>query len=67
MTLAHSADACIAFAGGILAAYYGWRPVPAGPKHLEWIAWKANWGRTCRIAGAFLIATSIIDLLAKAS
>ena len=67
MTLVHSVDACIAFAAGILATYYGWRPAPAGSKHLEWIAWKESWGRTCRIAGIFLIATAIIDVLAKAS
>ena len=56
-----------ALAGGILAAYYGWRPVPAGPKHLEWVAWKESWGRSCRIAGIVLLVFSIINLLVKAS
>ena len=66
MALAQSVDACIAFAGGILAAYYGWRPAPAGPKHLEWIAWKERWGTPCRIAGIFLIVTSLFQIVAKA-
>jgi hypothetical protein len=65
--LAYSVDACIAFAGGVFATRYGWRPAPAGPKHLEWIASKESWSRTSRIAGIFLIATSIIDILAKAA
>ena len=38
MAFAQSVDACMTFVAGILALYYGWRPVPAGPKHLEWIA-----------------------------
>jgi hypothetical protein len=67
MALAQSIDACIAFAGGILAAYYGWRPVPAGPKQLEWMAWKERWGMPCRIAGLLLIVTSVIQMPAKAS
>ena len=66
MALAQSIDACITFAAGILAAYYGWRPVPAGPKHLEWIAWKERWSRPCRIAGIVLIVTSLVQILAKA-
>ena len=66
MALTQSIDACITFAAGILAAYYGWRPVPAGPKHLEWIAWQERWGMPCRIAGIFLIVTSLIQILAKA-
>lgn len=67
MALAQSIDACITFAAGILALYYGWRPIPAGPKHLEWIAWKDSWGRLCRIAGNALIATSLLQILSKAS
>jgi hypothetical protein len=67
MALAKSVDACMMFAGGILALYYGWRPAPAGPKHLEWIAWKDSWGRHCRIGGITLIALSLLQILAKAS
>jgi hypothetical protein len=65
MALAESIDAYIAFGGGILATYYGWRPVPTGPKHLEWLAWKACWGRLLRIAGILLIVISLIRILAE--
>jgi hypothetical protein len=66
MFVAHSIDAWISFAGGLLATYYGRRPLPAGPKQAEWTAWSDRWGKTCRIAGAFLIVSSLTQVLAKA-
>jgi hypothetical protein len=44
--LARSVDACMTFAGGVFATHSGWRPAPAGPKHL--IAWKESRSRTSR-------------------
>jgi hypothetical protein len=56
-------DAVIAFSAGVLATYYGWRPIPAGPRHLEWAVWDQNWGRVIRIAGPLLIASSLLQAL----
>ena len=42
MALTQSIDACMTFAAGILAAYYG-APGEGRPKHLEWIAWQERW------------------------
>src|SRR6266508_3884538 len=36
IAFAHSIDACIAFAGGFLTAYYGWRPALDGSRSNPW-------------------------------
>jgi hypothetical protein len=65
MFLAHTIDGWITLSGGLVATWLGYRPIPAGDRHVEWLAWQARWGRLMRVIGPLLIIVSLAGILVE--
>jgi hypothetical protein len=63
MFLAQTIGSWIMLAGGLVACWYAFRPIPEGPRQDEWEAWHARWGRLLRIIGPLLSIYAIVRIL----
>jgi hypothetical protein len=66
MLLAQFVDSLIMFTAGLVGCWYGYGPIPAGPKQADWAAWHARWGNLMRIGGPLLIAVALLQILTRA-